>query len=98
MCSCLANTHSLGLVLEVHGFGVKHQPAGITHTMHLCCMDVVECAGSDAGLSQQSEERSLEETLSLRSHNVGFQGGGGGGGSITSSTWAELGAQVRTFW
>lgn len=48
--------------------------------------------GSDAGLSQQSDERSIEETLSLRSHNMVGQGGGGAG-SVTSSTWAELGAQ-----
>ncbi|KAF5833563.1 hypothetical protein DUNSADRAFT_10095 [Dunaliella salina] len=49
-------------------------------------------ACSDAGLSQQSDERSIEETLSLRSHNMVGQGGGGAG-SVTSSTWAELGAQ-----
>lgn len=60
-----------------------------TH-LHLSCVLI---AGSDAGLSQQSEERSLEDTFSLRSHIVGGHGGGGGG-SVTSSMWAELGAQV----
>lgn len=43
--------------------------------------------GSEAGMSQLSEDRS--ETYSLRSHFLG----GTGGASVTSSMWAELGAQ-----
>jgi len=43
--------------------------------------------GSEAGMSQLSEDRS--DTYSLRSHCIG----GTGGASVTSSMWAELGAQ-----
>lgn len=43
--------------------------------------------GSEAGTSQLSEDRS--DTYSLRSHYFG----GTGGASVTSSMWAELGAQ-----